>query len=99
MAYLRIATQASILQRPLPPERAMANVGSLALAHVQAAGEQDRFWTTFRAVAESAAVRGNLVPDAHLVALRPRNDVATINSHDPGLPPLLWWGGRLAAGP
>jgi hypothetical protein len=83
MAYLRIATHASIFQRPLPPERAMANVGSLlALAHVQAPWEQDRFWTTFRSVAEPAAVRGNLVPDGHLVALMRQNDVGTIYSHD-----------------
>jgi toxin-antitoxin system PIN domain toxin len=83
MAYLRIATHASIFRSPLPPDRAMANVESLlALHHVQSPGEQDRFWPAFRETAEPATVRGNLVPDAHLVALMRQNDVSTIYSHD-----------------
>jgi len=83
MAYLRIATHASIFRSPLPPDRAMANVESLlALPHVQSPGEQDRFWPVFRETAEPATVRGNLVPDAHLVALMRQNDVSTIYSHD-----------------
>ena len=83
MAYLRIATHASIFRSPLPPDRAMANVESLlGLRHVQSPGEQDRFWPVFRDTAEPASVRGNLVPDAHLVALMRQNDVSTIYSHD-----------------
>ncbi len=83
MAYLRIATHASIFRSPLPPDRAMANVESLlALRHVQSPGEQDRFWPMFRDIAEPASVRGNLVPDAHLVALMRQNDVSRIYSHD-----------------
>lgn len=83
MAYLRIATHASIFRSPLPPDRAMANVESLlALRHVQSPGEQDRFWPVFLETAEPATVRGNLVPDAHLVGLMRQNDVSTIYSHD-----------------
>ncbi|MGH2539371.1 MAG: TA system VapC family ribonuclease toxin [Actinomycetota bacterium] len=83
MAYIRIATHASIFQRPLSPEHAMANVEALlALSHVQSPGEQDRLWTVFRAVAEPAVVRGNLVPGALLVTLMRQNDVATIYSRD-----------------
>ena len=83
MAYLRIATHASIFRSPLPPDRAMANVESLlALRHVQSPGEQDRFWPVFRDTVEPATVRGNLVPDAHLVALMRQNDVSRIYSHD-----------------
>ena len=83
MAYVRIATHASIFRSPLSPVLAMANVESLlARGHVQSPGEQDRFWPVFRDTAESASVRGNLVPDAHLVALMRQNDVSTIYSHD-----------------
>jgi toxin-antitoxin system PIN domain toxin len=83
MAYLRIATHTSVFRSPLPPDLAMANVESLlALRHVQSPGEQDRFWPVFRETAEPATVRGNLVPDAHLVALMRQNDVGTLYSHD-----------------
>lgn len=83
MAYLRIATHAGIFRSPLRPEDAMANVEALlGLPHVQSPGEQGRFWLAFRSVADPAAVRGNLVPDAHLVALMRQNDVPTIFTHD-----------------
>jgi uncharacterized protein len=83
MAYLRIATHASIFRSPLPLDLATANVESLlARRHVQSPGEQDRFWPVFRETAEPATARGNLVPDAHLVALMRQNDVSTIYSHD-----------------
>jgi len=41
----------------------------LHLPHVQCPGEQDRFWARFREVARDAQPAGNLVPDAHRVAL------------------------------
>ena len=83
MAYMRIATHASIFRTPLAPEDAMANVQSLlSLPHVQSPGEKDRFWPTFRTVAARASARGNLVPDAHLVALMRQSDVPTIFTHD-----------------
>ena len=63
MAYMRIATHASIFRSPLAPDRAMAKVESLlTLRHVQSPGEQDRFWPVFRDIAEPASIRGNLVP-------------------------------------
>ncbi len=83
MAYLRIATHPSIFEQPLPPTDAVANVeGLLALPNVQTAGEQDRFWSAYRRVAGDADARGNLVPDAHLVALMLENGVRTIWTHD-----------------
>jgi uncharacterized protein len=83
MAYLRIATHPAIFEKPLPPADAVANIERLlALPHVQTAGEQDRFWPVYRRVAEEAAARGNLVPDAHLVALMAENGVRTIWTHD-----------------
>ena len=83
MAYLRIATHPGIFAKPLTPEDAVANVGRLlALPHVQTVGEQDRFWSSYRRLAEEADARGNLVPDAHLVALMVENGVRTIWTHD-----------------
>jgi len=82
-AYVRIATHAGIFRSPLTPENAMVNVEALvSLPHVQSPGEQERFWPTFRTVAAQASARGNLVPDAYLVALMRQNDVPTIFTHD-----------------
>lgn len=49
---------------------------------MQIVGEHDRFWAAYRRVAAEADVRGNLVPDAHLVALMLENGVRTIWTHD-----------------
>lgn len=83
LAYLRIATHPAIFDKPLPPADAVANVERLlALTQVQTVGEQDRFWASYRRVADEADARGNLVPDAHLVALMVENGVRTIWTHD-----------------
>jgi toxin-antitoxin system PIN domain toxin len=82
-AYLRIATHAAIFEYPLSAADALANIERLlALPHVQTAGEQARFWERFQEVAVDADARGNLVPDAHLVALMAENGVRTIWTHD-----------------
>lgn len=83
MAYLRIATHPSVFESPLPPDIARANVERLLdLPHVQTAGEQTRFWETFRMVATDVDARGNLVPDAHVAALMRENGVTTIWTSD-----------------
>jgi uncharacterized protein len=81
--YLRIATHPAVFDTPLTPEEAMANIdGLLSLPHVQAPGEGERFWPRYREVAEEAGARGNLLPDAHVVALMRENGVRTIWTHD-----------------
>jgi hypothetical protein len=61
----------------------MANIERLlTLPHVQSSGERDRFWGLLLSVVHTAGVRGNLVPDAHLVALMLENGVETIWTHD-----------------
>jgi uncharacterized protein len=45
-------------------------------------GEGDRFWEMFKRTARSVTPRGNLVPDAHLVALMVEHGVSTIWSGD-----------------
>jgi toxin-antitoxin system PIN domain toxin len=83
MAYLRIATHPGVFDAPLRPADAEANIGQLlALPNVQTAGEQERFWSSYCRVAGPSDARGNLVPDAHLVALMIENGVRTIWTHD-----------------
>lgn len=83
MSYLRISTHPRVFQAPLTPEEAMGNVEELlTLRHVRTPGEGEDFWSSYRAVARAAVVRGNLVPDAHLVALMRGYGVTVIWSHD-----------------
>ncbi len=82
-AYLRIATHPAIFGAPLSPAEAYANVDALlSRPHVRAPGEGDDFWYRFREAAGNPPVGGNLVPDAHLVALMLEHGVRTILSHD-----------------
>jgi uncharacterized protein len=83
MAYLRIATHPAVFQRPLPPADARANVEALlGFPHVQAVGEQERFWQLFTEVADDVVPAGNLVADTHVVALMRENGVRTIVTRD-----------------
>lgn len=83
MSYLRIATHPAIFPRPLSAERAMENIEQLvSLPHARTAGEGEGFWGVYRGTTSGVIVRGNLVPDAHLVALMRQNGVSTLWSHD-----------------
>ncbi|MEO8511853.1 MAG: TA system VapC family ribonuclease toxin [Chloroflexota bacterium] len=83
MAYLRIATHPAIFARPLSHAQARANVDALLdLPHVQASGESDAFWRRFTETADDIAPVGNLVPDAHLVALMIDHGIRTIWTRD-----------------
>lgn len=83
MAYLRIATHPAVFAHPLPPDEAMGNIEQLlGRPHVQTSGERELFWHRYREVADDGIVAGNLVSDAHLVALMLENDVRTIWTHD-----------------
>jgi hypothetical protein len=83
MAYLRIATHPAVFDRPLPARDAIDNIEALlSRPHVRAPGEPPEFWRRFRSVAADALPAGNLVPDAHLVALMVENEVRTIWTHD-----------------
>jgi toxin-antitoxin system PIN domain toxin len=83
IGYLRIATHPAIFPRPLSVGVATGNVGQLlGLRHARALGEGDDFWQVYGAVTSGAVVRGNLVSDAHLVALMRENGISTLWSHD-----------------
>lgn len=83
MSFLRMATNPRIFGRPLTPEAAEGNVSALlALPHVRALSEQDGFWEVYRRVTAGLAVRGNLVPDAHLAALLVQHGVTVLYTRD-----------------
>lgn len=83
MGYLRISTHSAILEKPLSADQAMGNIDALiGLSRVRSPGEEEGFWVFYRSVTGDSAVRGNLVSDAHLVALMRQHGVGTICTHD-----------------
>lgn len=83
LGYVRIITHPGIVDTPLSPNAALADIDDLiGRPQIVVAGEGDRFWDRFQAVARAVQPRGALVPDAHLVALMRENGVAQIWSND-----------------
>lgn len=83
LGYLRIVTHPGILESPLSTDEAITNIENLiAPAHIRTAGEGDDFWSAFGQVAVDARPRGELIPDAHLVALMHELGISTIWTHD-----------------
>jgi toxin-antitoxin system PIN domain toxin len=83
MGYLRIVTHPSIFKEPLSLEEAVSNVEALlGLPQVRILAEGREFWPIYREVTKQAAVRGNLVPDAHIAALLLQHGVRTLYTND-----------------
>jgi uncharacterized protein len=83
IGYIRIATHPRVFSAPLSLAEARVNVETLlSRAHIRSAGEQEGFWDAFTSVGEDGAVKGNLVSDAHLVALMRQHGVSTIWTAD-----------------
>ncbi len=83
MSYLRIATHPRIFAHPLSPAEALANIGALLnLPRVRVLSEAEGFLDVYRDVTVSFPVRGNLVPDAHLVALLRQHGVRRLYTTD-----------------
>jgi toxin-antitoxin system PIN domain toxin len=83
--YLRVATHPRVSKAPLSPEVAQANIDELlSRPHVRIVSEGRGFWPIYRRVAEQVKPRGNLVPDAHIVALMYQHGIGTIWTHDRG---------------
>ncbi len=83
MGYLRIATHPSIFGKPLTPDEAMANIGTLlSLPHMRFLSEEERFWDIYLEITAEVSTRGNLVPDAHLAAILREHGVKKLYSHD-----------------
>lgn len=70
LAFVRLATDLRVFDRPLEPARAVAIVESwLARANVSIAQPSERHWAALAAQSTTAKVRGALVMDAHLATL------------------------------
>ncbi len=84
MGFLRIATHPRILPGPISAAAASSVVGSLLdLPHVRMGAEGQDFWAQYEQAA-GRDTRGNLVPDAHLVALMRAHGVRRIHTLDRG---------------
>jgi uncharacterized protein len=83
LSYLRIATHPRIFAAPLAPDEAIGNITALlTLPHVRAVSELDGFIEAYQHVAGKMTVRGNLVPDAHVVTILFQHGVRTLYSND-----------------
>lgn len=83
LGYLRVATSRVVFREPIPLEDAVGNVRQmLSLPNVQTPGELDGFWQIYETVTATIGVRGNLVHDAHIVALMHQHGVGTIITAD-----------------
>jgi len=83
MAYLRVATHPNVFRVPLSIDHALANVKAMVdQPNVRVTGERTDFLSGFDAVVADARPTGNLISDAHLVALMRENGVRTIWTHD-----------------
>jgi toxin-antitoxin system PIN domain toxin len=69
-AYLRIATNPRLYDRPLTPEEVMARIDSwLEQPCVRIVVPTERHWEIMREQLGESGATGNLVSDAHLAAL------------------------------
>lgn len=83
VSYLRLSTHSAIARTPLSPDQAMANIDALiGLRHVRVLGEDEGFWSVYRACVKGMAVRGNLVSDAHLAAILRQHGVRVLYTND-----------------
>ena len=83
MAYLRITTHPNVFRAPLSIDQALTNVQAMVdQPNVRVSSEGIEFWSVFRDVASDGRPAGNLVSDAHLVALMRQHGVRTIWTHD-----------------
>jgi len=91
MSYLRIATHPRIFTHPLSPAEALNNIKRLlGLPQVRTLSEGEGFLTLYEEMTRAAPVRGNLVPDAHLVALLRQHDVKTLYTTDTDFRKFAW---------
>lgn len=83
MGFLRIATRDGVFRNPLALSKAVSTIEDLqALDHVRTPGEDSQFWATFSEIVEEERIRGDMISDAHIVALMRRYGVRTIITHD-----------------
>lgn len=83
LAYQRIATHPAIFSAPLDPATAWENVQSLIrLPRARVVNEEADFAEDYWRVTGTMAVRGNLVPDAHIATILRQHGVGRIYTAD-----------------
>jgi toxin-antitoxin system PIN domain toxin len=83
LGFVRVATHPRVFPNPLSLSTALDAIERLITpAHVRVLGEADDFLQRFREAAEPVRATGNLVPDAHLVALMRQHGVKEIWTGD-----------------
>lgn len=81
LAFVRIATDPRVFERPLEPQAAIGIVGEiLARSNVSLATPGERHWTLLADVAASGQARGPMLMDAHLAALTLEHGAALATS-------------------
>ncbi|GJL54700.1 MAG: hypothetical protein NPIRA02_18320 [Nitrospirales bacterium] len=91
MSYLRIATHPRIFTHPLSPNEVLENIEALLnLPHVRSLSEEEGFLEIYREVTGEVPVRGNLVLDAHLVALLRQHDIKKLYTADTDFLKFSW---------
>lgn len=82
-AFVRISTHPAIFDEPLDLATAQRAVGDLlSRPHVRTVGEQPGFWAHLDAALSEVSARGDLITDAHLVALMRQHGIDTIWTAD-----------------
>ena len=83
MAYLRLATHPAVFANPLSLVEAIGNIEQCSPGRTSVPrAKERRSGRSVREVADDALPTGDLVPDAHLVALMAENGVPTIGTRD-----------------
>ena len=54
----------------------------MRVPHARVLGEEEGFWKSYREIGRKMAVRGDLVPDAHLAAILRQHGVGVIYTND-----------------
>jgi toxin-antitoxin system PIN domain toxin len=77
-----VVTRPAIFHRPLSVKARTGNIDALsARPQTRSPGEGETFWPVHGATTAHLVVRGDLVPDAHHVALMRENGVGTLWTH------------------
>ena len=85
LSYLRIATNPRVYDRPHSPADTVKVVdGLLAASTVRVVGEDANTWSVYKHLDIGQPIRGDLVPDAVIVAMMLSNGVSTIYTRDRG---------------
>lgn len=83
MAFVRISTNPALFKHPLSFAQAAAGVSALLeRPNVRSPGENDDFWRELLRTGGEVPLRGNLVTDAHIVALMRAYGVESIVTRD-----------------